>query len=133
VNTTGMLARTRALHRSVMVDSCTVTRVTQGILDELTGVYAVSMATVYTGPCRVKPAQTSTVDAAGIAVDTTRPTLDLPWTAGSFLLLPGDRVTVDTGPLLGFGFEVYAEEAGTTSTSRRYTLEQKVTPGGVPS
>lgn len=132
MNTTGLLARTRALHRSVMVDSCTVTRVTPGILDELTGAYAVTTATIYTGPCRVKPAQTSTVDAAGIAVDTTRPTLDLPWTE-SFAVLPGDRVTVSTGPLIGFGFEVYAEEAGTTSTSRRYTLEQKVTPGGVPT
>lgn len=113
-----MLARARTLHQMVMLDACTITRDTVGAIDETTGAYAVTTTTIYTGPCRLRPAATSTVDAAGIGVDATRPTLDIPWTATGDVL-PGDRVSVTDGPTA----EVFAEVAGTTSTSRRYTLE----------
>ena len=132
MNTAALLTIARALHLDVLVDACTITREAVGTLNESTGDYAVTVTTVYAGACRVRPAGTSTVDAAGIAVDATRPTLDIPWTA-TFAVLPGDLVTASSGPLSGFAFEVFAEAVGTTSTCRRYTLEQQVTPGGVPT
>jgi len=118
MNTAELLLRARALHLAVMIDTVTVTRDTRGALDEGTGSYPITTTTVYNGPGRVRPAGTATVDAAGIAVDTTRPTLDIPWTEAG-VLAPGDRVTA---PIVA---EVYAEVAGTTSTSRRYTLEEQ--------
>lgn len=117
-----LLTRGRLAAQRVMVDACTVTRTTVGALNESTGVYAETTATVYTGRCRVKPAATATIDAAGIAVDTARPTLDLPWSETG-LVQPGDRVTITTGPLAGTVAEVFAEVAGSTMTKRRYTLE----------
>jgi hypothetical protein len=112
-----IVARGRVLHELVMLDTVTITRDAPGPLDEATGTYPVTTTEVYSGRCRYRPAGTTTVDAAGIAVDTTRPTLDIPWTeAGA--VRPGDRVTV--GEVTA---EVFAEVAGTTSTSRRFTLE----------
>lgn len=125
MNTAGILDTLRALHADVMVDECTITRATVGTLNETTGAYPEAVTEVYSGPCRVKhaePAAASTVDAAGIAVDMHRPTMDLPWTATG-VVAPGDDVTVTSGPLSGTTAEVYAEVVGTTSTSRRYTLE----------
>jgi hypothetical protein len=119
MNTAALLARTRELHRLVMVDTVTITRDTRGDFDEDTGTYPVTTTEVYSGPGRIRPAGTATVDAAGIAVDTTRPTLDIPWTEAG-VVLPGDRVTAADWPTAA---EVYAEIVGTTSTSRRYTLE----------
>lgn len=122
MNTEAILARLRTTHQSVMVDTCTITRTTVGALNETTGEYAETTTTVYSGVCRVKPAPTSTVDAAGIAVDTARPTTDLPWT-DTGAVQPGDQVTIDTGPMAGALAEVFAEIVGTTSTARVYTLE----------
>ena len=122
MNTDSILSRLRKTHESVMVDACTVTRATVGALNETTGVYAETTATIYAGKCRVKPAQTSTVDAGGIAVDASRPTLSIPWTAAG-VVQPGDAVSITSGPLTGTTAEIYAEVAGTTSTSRLYTLE----------
>lgn len=119
MNTAALLARARQLHLDVMIDTVTVTRDTRGALNESTGSYAITTSTVYAGPGRIRPAGVATVDAAGIAVDTQRPTLDIPWTEVG-VIAPGDRVTSSSGPAVA---EVYAEVAGTTSTSRRYTLE----------
>jgi hypothetical protein len=119
MNTAALLARTRTLHQTVMIDTITVTRETLGDLDEETGEYPIVTTEVYAGPGRIRPAGTATVDAAGIAVETTRPILDIPWTeAGA--VQPGDRVAAVNWPHVA---EVFAETAGTTSTSRRYTLE----------
>lgn len=122
MNTAALLARARALHLDVMTDTVTITRATVGTLNESTGAYAVTTAAVYTGACRIKPAATSTVDAGGMVLDATRPTLDLPWVAVG-VVLPGDLVTITAGPLAGTVAEVFAEIAGSTSTCRRYTLE----------
>lgn len=102
-----------------MLDEVTISRDTVGDIDENTGDYPITTVIVYQGQGRIRPAGTATVDAAGIAVDTTRPTLDIPWTETS-VVLPGDRVTASGWPTVA---EVYSESAGTTSTSRRYTLE----------
>lgn len=118
----GLLGRGRAAHAALMVDACTITRTTVGELNETTGVYAETTATIYAGKCRVKPAATITVDAAGIAVDATRPTVSIPWTSTG-VVQPGDAVSITSGPLAGTTAEVFAEVAGTTSTSRLYTLE----------
>ena len=122
MNLAGLLARGRAAHALILTDTATITRVVPGTLNETTGVYAATTTTVYTGAARIKPAATSAVDAAGMSVDATRPTLDLPWVAVG-VVLPGDLVTITAGPLAGTVAEVFAEIAGSTSTCRRYTLE----------
>lgn len=119
MDTLAIVTRLRDVHQTVMTDTITVTRDTRGPLDEATGTYPVTTTEVYAGPGRIRPAGTATVDAAGIAVDTTRPTLDIPWTEVG-VVQPGDRVAATGWPTVA---EVYAEIAGTTSTSRRYTLE----------
>lgn len=119
-----VLARGRAGHPRLLVDSCTIARPGTPVLDEGTGIYATPTSAVYDGPCQIKPAQTATVDAAGVAVDSSRPVLDLPWSDVP-IAAPGDLVTVTAGPSTGELLEVYAELTGTTSTSRRYTCEAR--------
>lgn len=118
-----MLATARDLHTLAMVDTCAITRHTPGdVLDPDTGLYPTTEEPIYTGPCRIKPAATTTVDAASIAVDAARPILDLPWSADP-IAAPGDLVTITTGPLAGRTAEIVDEIASTTGTSRRYTIE----------
>lgn len=124
MNTAVILTRTRAIAASIMVDACTIARTTVGALNEGTGQYATTSAVIYTGPCRIKPAATATADAAGIAVDTSRPVLELPWSDDP-IAAPGDMVTMTSGPLSGAVLDVYAELSGTTSTARRYTCEAR--------
>ncbi len=120
-----VLARLRVTAETIMLDACTITRATLSVLDEETGLYPRTAVTVYSGPCQYKPAPTSTVDAAGIAVDATRPLIELPWVDAAAAVLPGDVVTLTAGPRSGTVAEVYAEVTGTTSVARRYTCEQR--------
>lgn len=45
----------RAAARRLMVDACTVTRVTGTATNSTTGVVTPATSTIYTGPCRIKP------------------------------------------------------------------------------
>lgn len=122
MSTAGLLARGRAAALIPMTDTCAITRTTVGAISETTGAYETTSAAVYSGACRVKPAHSATVDAAGIAVDASRPLLEIPWTATG-AVLPGDVVAIDSGPMSGTTAEVFAEVVGSTSTKRAYTLE----------
>lgn len=51
------LARGRALAEQLMVDACTITRVTGESTDDDTGAVTPTTATVYTGRCRVQQSQ----------------------------------------------------------------------------
>lgn len=124
MNTAAILARTRAVAATIMVDTCTIARISVGALDEGTGLYSTSVAAIYDGPCRIKPAGTVTADAAGISVDASRPVLELPWSDVP-IAAPGDTVTMTSGPMSGAVLDIYAELPGTTSTAHRYTCEHR--------
>lgn len=124
MDTAANLTRLRAVATQIMLDTVTITRTTPGPLDEDTGLYPATVETVYTGPARLKTAPTATTDAAGVAVDASRPILELPWSDAP-AVAPGDLVHIDTGPLAGTDLDVYAEVTGTTSTARRYTCERR--------
>lgn len=124
MNVTANLARLRTVAATIMVDTCTIVRSTVGPLDEDTGLYLTSTAVIYQGPCRIKPATTATVDAAGIAVDTARPVLELPW-SDTPVAQPGDTVTMTSGPMTGTHLDVYAELPGTTAVALRYMCERR--------
>jgi hypothetical protein len=55
----------RAAARRLMVDACTVTRVTGTATNSTTGVVTPTTSTVYTGPCRIKPDPTPSESQAG--------------------------------------------------------------------
>ncbi len=55
----------RAAARRLMVDACTVTRVTGTATNSTTGVVTPTTSTVYTGPCRIKPDPTPGESQAG--------------------------------------------------------------------
>lgn len=56
-NPAAALARGRALAESLMVDACTITRLTGETTNEDTGVVTPTTSTVYTGRCRVQQSQ----------------------------------------------------------------------------
>lgn len=124
MDTLANLARLRTVATQVMLDKVTVTRLTRGPLDESTGMYPETPVIVYTGPARIKTAPTTTQAAAGVAVDASRPVLELPWTTTA-QVAAGDLVHVDSGPLAGQQLDVFAELTGTTSVARRYVLERR--------
>lgn len=124
MNTSVILARARALHGDVMVDSCTITRPTRSTLDETSGRYAAGMLTVYTGSCRVKEAPAGTKDAAGIATVTSRPVLELPYAgSGAVEVRVGDVVAMSSGPFTGQSLRVVTREFASTSACHRFTVE----------
>lgn len=118
------LARGRAAHDGLMVDSVTVTRETRGPLDETTGLYPVASMTVYAGPGRIKAAASRTVDVAGAAAVAGRPELHLPWAGdGASGVRAHDRVSAATGPLAGASVVVVSVERASSQTCRRFVVE----------
>jgi hypothetical protein len=57
VNPAPALARGRAAAEALMVDACTITRVTGETTNEDTGVVTPTTSTVYTGQCRIQQSQ----------------------------------------------------------------------------
>jgi hypothetical protein len=107
-----------------MPDSCTVTRVSRGALNESTGVYAVTTATIYTGRCRLITAATGTLDVAGIATDRSRPTLEVPYSAtGAASIAADDRVAITSGPKSGTTYSVYSLDTTEVGPVRSFTVE----------
>lgn len=121
------LAAGRRAHERLMVDECTVDRLTAGALNTTTGAYSPTTANVYTGSCRVLAAD----PAEGAAGDSPAPlrvtAVMLP--AGSTSTVErGDVVTVtaSTDPrLLARALTVQAVDASTTSTGLRLEVQDR--------
>jgi len=119
----------RRAAEALMVDTCTITRGTSSqTFDPATGTYATTPGvSVYTGPCRVKPAGTSdrVVEAGGQAVSLFPFVVSVPISAVQFAV--DDRVTVTVSTLdpalVGTVLRVVQVAAGSHLTARRLGCE----------
>ncbi len=143
----GLVAAGRGAHERLMVDTCTITRETQGELDPSTGVYAPVVVTIYSGKCRVKVAPVTQAEAAERRNVISSPLVMLP--LRDSLLLGGydeglaydsngynvsedvqerDTVTVVASvniDLVGVEFSVIGAEESTTATARKFKIERR--------
>src|SRR3954454_13001061 len=115
----------RAFQESRMPATVTITRVTGRLLDETTGEYTDTVATVYTGKCRLDfraSLQTLERDMEGQLLADQRPTLFLP-IAGSESVTVNDMATITANPLdsaaVGMRIRVTGRAATTYATARR--------------
>lgn len=93
------LARGRAAHERLMLDTIVIDRKTQGAFNPATGQYAVTWTTVYTGRVDVKPTaqRARGVDAGEAITAVGRYDVKLPYaTAG--LMKVEDRLTATASP-----------------------------------
>jgi hypothetical protein len=84
---------------SLMVDTCTIRRVTGVTTNPLTGVDTPTLAVVYTGRCKVQALdpQEHTPDVSGHTYTIQRYRVDVP--VAAYKPAPGDLVTMDTATL----------------------------------
>lgn len=122
------VARGRLLAARTCVDTVSVARITRGALNASTLVYATTSATVYTGAARVKRILSSDSTTGEAERQVARVVLILPYDAtGAGDLIAGDVVTVTASldsALVDQTLTVVGPEHGTTSTSRKYTVEE---------
>lgn len=120
------IGRGRARHALLMTDACTVTRVTAHVYNPATQAYADTVATVYTGPCRLKVWRGGEAQAAETEVNVQRYYLDLPLTGAIPGVARRDTVTVTASlnaALVGRTLVVTDVETETTDTALRSTCE----------
>lgn len=129
---TQVLASGRAAAEALMVDTCTVTRVTGQALDEDTGAYVDTTSTIYSGKCRVqvRNAATAALPLAGEReVVAFMLELQIPMSAAA--LAVGDKVTItasthDTN-LVNRVFRVRELFHKTHATARRTLVQEEQT------
>jgi hypothetical protein len=117
----------RAAAERLMVDTCTITRVTGGSSDPETGVRTQTTTVVYTGKCRFKMyprspgRRTDVAEASVVEVDEE---LQIPMSATGVQV--EDIVTVTASALdpalVGRAFRVASQAAKTHATMRRFDL-----------
>lgn len=126
-----VLARARAAAVALMVDACTITRVTGSTTSPVTGVVTEVTTTVYAGVCRVQDkgalGAASSSDTVGQAfLRQLGWQLQLPMSVTG--LAVGDRVTVTSSAhdpdLVGRVFAVRDLFHGTHKTARRVAVEE---------
>lgn len=132
IDLTGVLARGRAAHEALMVDTVRIERRGEVVLDRLTGENSEGPRTLlYEGPARVKPenAGTREVTAGDREVVLKRYEIAVPWSAEpAERVLPGDPVTVLASPderLAGLVLVVAAVQYSATATAWRITGEDQ--------
>lgn len=113
----------RTAHERLMIDTCVIKNPALGepTLDPDSGTYGTPLdLPVYSGPCRVKVAQTRVehLDVGERIQYRSRPVLDIP-SRVTVVIHPGATVVV--GALT---YRVMSEETGSTSTARLFVLEQ---------
>lgn len=86
----------RMLAESLMLSTCTITRVTGSTVDDATGLVTDTTATVYTGVCELKfpDTQSRYLSAGGQQLSDQQPVLKLPVGADSALVLPDDVAVI---------------------------------------
>jgi hypothetical protein len=120
----------RAAAERLMVDTCTVTRVTGGSGDPETGIYTPTRATVYTGKCRVQQAPIaragSRSEVGEASVVQVGYILQLPTSVTGVEVEDIATVTasaLDSG-LVGRSFRVAGQAAKTHATMRRLEIRE---------
>jgi hypothetical protein len=119
----------RAAAERIMVDTCTITRVTGTSTDPDTGVITPTLTTIYTGKCRIKGlpvASAGRVDVGEASLVLAGYALQLPIAATGVLV--DDQVQViasvlDPG-LPGRRFFVVSPAVGTHLTARRLQIRE---------
>lgn len=117
-----LVARGRAAHERLMIDTCTITRTTTGALNTTTGDYATTVATVYSGKCRLRgdtagSASVREVQGGDAEQATHRYQLLLPH--GSCTASAGDVVVCDSRT-----FTVVGQMDATTTTAQSLIVEE---------
>ena len=123
-----LIARGRAAHERLLVDTCTITRVASSTFNATTGNYATSTSTIDTGACRLKGptagnAAPQEVEAADAEQVRTRQTLVLPHGAAASVD-EGDQVAMTSGALNGLTFTVVGTVATTSMTADAVLVER---------
>lgn len=124
-----LLARGRAAHLDLMLDTCTITRAGTSALNRTTSALTPGAATtLYSGACRVKAQRLPRDRQAGERLTSTaRYEVALPFTAvPTEPLQVGDRVTVTASAdarLIGQAMAVKSLDYGSTATAWRLTVE----------
>lgn len=123
----GVLGMGRRMAESRMTDTCKVTRISRGVLNESTGKHPETVTQVYTGPCRVKYSSMTPkdIEAGSQLLVLGTPEVHVP--AGTAGFLPDDLVEI-TGSVtradqVGRIFTVIAPFDGTQTTALRYRVE----------
>ena len=108
MSVTGLVARARAAHQQLMVDSCIITRHTRGALNTSTGDYATTQTVLYSGKCRLRGSTAAAVTAREV------PSGDAEQSANRYaLILPyGVDNTVEEGDTVVFDPRDYSEGYG---------------------
>lgn len=127
------LARGRVAAESLMVDTCTITRVTGETTNEDTGVVTPTTSTVYTGKCRVQQSQlgadSTPSDPGEAEVRLVAFEVQLPMTVTGVRV--SDRVTVTASvhdeDLVDRVFTVLGVAHKTHATARRLQCQEVVT------
>lgn len=115
-------ATARARAESLMSSACTVFATGEPVTDPNTGEVTHAPATVWSGPCRVRPAGTQAreTDAGGSELFTYDYLISVPFAVVS--VFEKHRVTVTSSPdaaLVGVTMEVQKVDRGDTITARR--------------
>jgi len=118
-----LLADARARHESLMVDTCTIVRLTPGSMNTTTGAITNTSTTVYSGKCRLRggTAAAATVresDAGEAEQASNRYALLIPFGADSVVLV-GDVATIGTRT-----FTVVGRIKATTTTAASLLVEE---------
>jgi hypothetical protein len=113
---------------SRMTDTVLITRASEPVFDEDTGVYTPTTTTVYSGPARLKLTSSvvSAVDAQGQNLAAQSPRLDLPVsTSGDVQVNDSVEVTasVNDPAIVGLLLNVEGVFFQTDATARRFPVE----------
>jgi hypothetical protein len=119
----------RRFAESRMTSACTITRVTGRTLNESTGEYAETVATVYTGACKVvlDSPRVFNRDVESQLLSEQLPILLLPIGAGSDAVTVNDVATITGSPmdpgLVGARIRVAGKPVRSYATARRFAGE----------
>lgn len=115
------IARGRARHVLLMLDTCTVTRAAgPEVFNPVTKTYTKPVTTVYTGPCRVRPWRGNDEQAADTEISVYRYQLRFPLTPTAPEIRRYDTVTITASShpaMAGKVLTVTDPEVGTTATA----------------
>jgi hypothetical protein len=124
----GIVARGRAAAERLMVDTCTIVRVTGQTTNPTTGVVTDTTTAVYTGKCKVqvRDVDAQNPEAGDRAYTVLKLRVDLP--ADTTGVDTGDIVTITAAPydaeLVDRTFRVVAPFFGSQKTARRVPVEE---------
>lgn len=133
VNPAPALLRGRAAAESLMVDTCTVTRLAGEVTNEDTGVVTPTTSTVYTGRCRVQQSQlgadSTPADPGEAYVRVVAFEVQLPMSVVGVRVQ--DVITITASPLdpdlVGRAFNVLGLAHKTHATARRIQVQEVAT------